>query len=761
MSHMIDMRKVSKFYSGNGTVSTGFSKVDLKFDLGEFVVVTGESGGGKSTLLNVISGLDSYEEGEMFVAGKDTCGFRTEDYEEYRKKYIGNIFQDYNLINSYTVYQNVELALILNRQGGRDRKRLIRSIINRVGLSEYEKTKVSKLSGGQKQRVAIARAFAKDAPIIVADEPTGNLDTDSARMVMETLHKISKDKLVIVVTHNYEQTEPYATRKIMMRDGRVVEDRRLKSVESKPEPPKRAGRRHDNKFSLWSQLRLGLRNTFNLPAKFFLLLFIFMFVSISVLGGYASNLNNENEDELIGTETFFFDKSPERLVLHRNDKKKFTKTDFKNINETPNVNYIVKKDLSLDNSVILYRDETSIEGPLSSYKSLKKEDLAYGRLPKKDNEVVIGTEELASNYGEIKEKGKSILGKTFQADNNAENSEGSGELTGKPLKVVGVTFKKSNNDRLVKRGYSRIFCTDSLAERQIIFAVSSASNLKFDFEGKMITRKGSSAIHPTGLVAPGKVYISEGDAENYYREGRALGHKMSVTAENLFFKDKKTFRIDAVIKPDNIESLLKIDKDDYDGYTDSIFINHEDYKKLYDKGDYQISVFTKNHMKNDDTVKALKSKGYTVLEIKNISKSKQAEILNLVKKMFSRLILGILLIVLFFISYVVIRLIIRSRNSYYSTLRILGASKNNISNILRIELLTVMSIAVIAVGIMIIAFAKGHLSLSVMNKIVKFITVKDYALLVATMTIMSLLISGRYSKKIFGNSAMKVYRGEA
>ena len=98
MAHMIEMKKVSKFYSGNGTVSTGFSKVDLNFDLGEFVVVTGESGGGKSTLLNVISGLDSYEEGEMFVAGKDTGGFRTEDYEEYRKKYIGNIFQDYNLI---------------------------------------------------------------------------------------------------------------------------------------------------------------------------------------------------------------------------------------------------------------------------------------------------------------------------------------------------------------------------------------------------------------------------------------------------------------------------------------------------------------------------------------------------------------------------------------------------------------------------------------------------------------------------------------
>ena len=110
MSHMIEMKKVSKFYSTNGMVSTGFSKVDLDLDLGEFVVITGESGGGKSTLLNVISGLDSYEEGEMFVAGEDTGAFETEEYENYRKTFIGNIFQDYNLINSYIVYQNIELA---------------------------------------------------------------------------------------------------------------------------------------------------------------------------------------------------------------------------------------------------------------------------------------------------------------------------------------------------------------------------------------------------------------------------------------------------------------------------------------------------------------------------------------------------------------------------------------------------------------------------------------------------------------------------
>ena len=236
---------------------------------------------------------------------------------------------------------------------------------------------------------------------------------------------------------------------------------------------------------------------------------------------------------------------------------------------------------------------------------------------------------------------------------------------------------------------------------------------------------------------------------------------MSITVENMFFKGKRSFEIDAVVKKENMERLLELAKDDYDTYAESIFVNKADYKRLYDRGDYQISVFTKDYMKNSDTIKALKSKGYTVLEIRNVSKNNQMETILLVQKMFSRLMLGILLVTLFFIAYVVIRLVMRSRNSYYSTLRILGASKRNTGNILRIELLVVMSISVIIVGLLILAFAEGYLQFQYVNGIVKFITVRDYVLLVVTMTIMSLLISGRYAKKIFGNSAMRVYRGEA
>ena len=227
---MLKLENVSKIYYTNGIVATGISKVNLELNIGEFVVITGESGSGKSTLLNVISGIDSYEEGEMYINGKETSHYTEKDFEEYRKKYIANIFQSFNLINSYTVYQNVELVLLLNGYKRKQIKKKVLDIIDKVGLTKFKNTKVSKLSGGQKQRVAIARAIVKDTPIIVADEPTGNLDTKSAYEIIELLKNVAKDKLVVIVTHNIEQVEKYATRIIKMHDGRMIQNTEIKNI---------------------------------------------------------------------------------------------------------------------------------------------------------------------------------------------------------------------------------------------------------------------------------------------------------------------------------------------------------------------------------------------------------------------------------------------------------------------------------------------------------------------------------------------------
>lgn len=170
---MIKLKDVSKYYYQKGIITSGITKINAEFNIGEFVVITGESGSGKSTLLNVISGLDTYEEGELYINGKETSHYGEEEFENYRKKYISNIFQNFNLVASYTVYQNIELVLLINGHKKEEVKERVLELIKQVDLTRYKNTRVSKLSGGQKQRVAIARALAKNTPIIIADEPTG------------------------------------------------------------------------------------------------------------------------------------------------------------------------------------------------------------------------------------------------------------------------------------------------------------------------------------------------------------------------------------------------------------------------------------------------------------------------------------------------------------------------------------------------------------------------------------------------------------
>ena len=227
----MQLKNIGKIYVSDGAVAVGIRNVNLSFDLGEFVAITGASGSGKSTLLNVISGMDTYEEGELLIEGKPTSHYVQSDWEKYREKYISFIFQDYNIIDSFTVLQNVELSLMTIKNPLERRHRAM-ELLKRVGLENHLRQKGSKLSGGQKQRCVIARALAKDSPIILADEPTGNLDAQSSREIIELLREVSRDKLLIVVTHNFEEVQDYATRHVRVFDGSIEADHVLSAVVS-------------------------------------------------------------------------------------------------------------------------------------------------------------------------------------------------------------------------------------------------------------------------------------------------------------------------------------------------------------------------------------------------------------------------------------------------------------------------------------------------------------------------------------------------
>ncbi len=220
---MIELRDICKTYKAKKGKSTkALNGVSLTLGEKGMTFILGKSGSGKSTLLNVLGGLDKYDSGEMFILGKSSKDFTQADLDSYRNTYVGFVFQEFNILEDYDVYQNILLALQLQQKKVDEKK--MNELLETLELTELKKRKVNELSGGQKQRVAIARALIKEPKIILADEPTGNLDSKTGRQVMELLQEISKDKLVVVVSHDEEYAEKYGDRIIEIQDGKVVSD---------------------------------------------------------------------------------------------------------------------------------------------------------------------------------------------------------------------------------------------------------------------------------------------------------------------------------------------------------------------------------------------------------------------------------------------------------------------------------------------------------------------------------------------------------
>ena len=231
---MLELRNISKTYKPKeGTPVRALKSVTLSFDDRGMVFVLGKSGCGKSTLLNLIGGLDIADSGEIIIEGKSTGSFKESDYDRYRNEYIGFVFQEYNLLEDMTVGENISLAMEL--QGNTSDKGRLEEILEQVGLKGYAQRKTNELSGGQKQRVAIARAMVKNPKIIMADEPTGALDSTTGKAILDTLKELSESRLVIVVSHDREFAEYYGDRVIELADGKIISDITKETAQSRKE----------------------------------------------------------------------------------------------------------------------------------------------------------------------------------------------------------------------------------------------------------------------------------------------------------------------------------------------------------------------------------------------------------------------------------------------------------------------------------------------------------------------------------------------
>ena len=298
---MLELKKITKKYlSGTNSVSA-LKGIDLKFRKTEFVSILGPSGCGKTTLLNIIGGLDQYTTGDLIINGKSTKNFKDKDWDTYRNHSIGFVFQNYNLIPHQTVLANVELALTLAGINKTERRKRAIKALKDVGLEDQIHKKPNQMSGGQMQRVAIARALVGNPDILLADEPTGALDTKTSVQIMELLKEISKTKLVIMVTHNPDLAEKYSTRIIKLLDGQVTDDSKpYDGIEEKNKQAK-AGKTN---MSFLTALSLSLNNLLTKKGRTILTAFagsigiIGIALILSLSSGMQNYINRVEEDTL-------------------------------------------------------------------------------------------------------------------------------------------------------------------------------------------------------------------------------------------------------------------------------------------------------------------------------------------------------------------------------------------------------------------------------------------------------------------------------
>ena len=301
---MLQLKKIVKDYQTGDEVVKALKGISINFRKNEFVSVLGQSGCGKTTLLNIIGGLDRYTSGDLVINGRSTKEFKARDWDSYRNNSIGFVFQSYNLIPHQTVLANVELALTLSGVSKSERRKRAKEVLEKVGLGDQIYKKPNQMSGGQMQRVAIARALINDPDILLADEPTGALDSETSVQIMELLKEIAEEKLVIMVTHNPELADKYSTRIVKLLDGKIIDDSAPFSDEDEAKESEEAYAPRKTSMSVFTAFSLSFNNLLTKKGRTLLTAFagsigiIGIALILSLSSGFQGYINNVQEETL-------------------------------------------------------------------------------------------------------------------------------------------------------------------------------------------------------------------------------------------------------------------------------------------------------------------------------------------------------------------------------------------------------------------------------------------------------------------------------
>ena len=697
---MIKLENVTKFYNSKGIITHALKNINLELYKNEFVAICGPSGSGKSTLLNVICKQDTFDEGEIYYKGNETAYFNVDDMDDFRKNKVGFIFQNYNIIESYTVLQNVMLPYELKGIPTKEAKKKALAIIDEVGLHDKINNRGAELSGGQKQRCVIARALAFEPEILACDEPTGNLDSETGAEIMALIAKIAHDKLVLVVTHNYEEVEPYATRKLTIVDGTLYEDKILREVPYDDEKevlnldyvpiPKKIN------------FKVALRNLINTPKKTIFSSLVIFFACFFMLSLYQ--YIRYSYDYQINYYNDFAYKSKDKVVIGPKNKA-LTEDDIAQI--AGNRPYVVNSVLDVKNftgnfDMNKYYLNVYFETYYTDYNP------SVGRKPENDTEayLLVGDAEALNDY-------KPYL-----------NCEWTSSSINKSFKIVGIekTDKVKTN----------VLCIDSKVYNDIL-------KLEYNYEIDCVHQSGNDVEYINRQI---NMVLASGD-RNILHMPKLLNNGISSVKIEGYRSVISNNDLVISVDVDNIVYDLKSGEDFY------IEVAHVKNNEIK-----QVSIYNAN----SSVLNKAKNLGYFAINTKEYDATSDLNhFLNNLQAYGMMILFSIAIIIIYFISYLVMIHIYKTKAYDFNIFRTLGVTKRDMRYITIFELLIqtiVIEIVVYVIAILIGAFSYAGNPLV----IYKSVSLVASILYFVVMTIFGYLIARRFNKKLFKFSVAKTFK---
>ncbi|MBQ7942503.1 MAG: ATP-binding cassette domain-containing protein [Lachnospiraceae bacterium] len=672
----IRLDNISKSYYSETAVTQALRKINLSFSEGEFVAITGESGSGKSTLLNIIGGMDSFDDGEMYIDGEPTFQYDDQDWEDYRQKKIGYVFQDYSLIGHYSVLANVVSALMIMGYERKEARKVAKEYLAQVGLSDYIRHRANELSSGQKQRLSIARALAKNTGIIVADEPTGNLDSETGEQIIRLLKELSKTRLVIMVTHNFEQAQDYVTRKIRIHDGELISDVQM-NQEAVGEVTSASGDvqvvttgtvdANISGFKGWferfrKQSKLALffarKNCLTLPGRS--LLFTMFLLVVSVVSFLFIGQLYMNADDIFTKEYSqkgFYKANATRLVVKKEDGTTFTDEDLQAVSDVNNVlvvdscdfandiNYYIEEDRDYEylygrrirgegeSKVVSFLNESHF---LMSTDCIDESDLTAGRLPETRNEIVLYAED------------SSVIGEERLCYFTAANIWDVSEYYQTNLVVTGIL--KNPTEQVY---FSKEFCNMLSMNMD-----SGVYRLYYNYDYTKEDYKQKPEVVPV---------VADDLKGNLVR----VSHKFEVPTVGyvtFHFQDRDE---EGNLEEEAIELDVRVLPETNSSTTDFMEVSEEFFYTYYSKEVKQISVYITSYAKTDEVIKALADKGYLAMSTYRTSVTEYVESLVSERLIIIAISAGVL-VVLAFAQILILRSLMKIRIKDFFVLKFIG-----------------------------------------------------------------------------------------